>query len=733
MKEGKTLTFVELLDRVDQIQIPILQRDYAQGRAEATEIRNRFLHSLKTVLTDSNINSFLDLDFVYGNFENDANKEFSVLDGQQRLTTLFLLYWYIALKEKRVLEFREKFSDNGRSKFTYKTRVSAAEFFNALVMVDVNLFDDLSVSVSETIIDKNWFFASWKSDPTVNSCLQMLDSMHEVFGTLPQKFYDQLVDTNFPKIVFQYLNLESFGLSDELYIKMNARGKALTDFENFKAWLFSQLVENPNSSRIENKLDQKWTDVFWKLSQTSIYTFDELYLRFFNLLAFYRMVEKVEVSFDALPIEEKNWLRNLRTAYDYVSVDDLANFDSFDKNNLFRLENVLDHFSEYLNNESTLKILKDALETSDYVGQIKFYAYICFINRNKVSGIYSHESSEQLLQWLRITGNLINNHRIDELVTFVPALRRLYQLSVHCNEIYQFIAKSGLESGFTKSQREEEELKAKLILEDITLESLFIKYEKHAYLQGKIGFLLKLSQSDDEGHIDIAQFEMFADKVAKLLSEDFLSSEDFLLQRALLALGDYLIPQQSNRFSFGLPNRSTYRERSENWLNVLSYPVFEELLNLIDIDVEESLNKIINKVNCGGWRQLIVENPQAISYCKKRLVHKKNGNIDLLTKSTFRGFNTELRTFLLYTKLLEKEINSGGIKDIKNILLNEEYGYEYSHVLIELEGIVTRIAYDNEAFFAFNGKDENGKLQQIDIPQILVDIIKEIFPDEKIK
>lgn len=51
------------------------------------------------------------LDFVYGAKENDA---LNPIDGQQRLTTLWLLHWYIALKAEKVGETLKK--------FTYETR-----------------------------------------------------------------------------------------------------------------------------------------------------------------------------------------------------------------------------------------------------------------------------------------------------------------------------------------------------------------------------------------------------------------------------------------------------------------------------------------------------------------------------------------------------------------------------------------------------------------------------------
>ena len=45
-------------------------------------------------------------------------------------------------------------------------------------------------------------------------------------------FMARLTDTEHPAITFQLLDLENFGLSDDLYIKMNARGKPLTNFRN---------------------------------------------------------------------------------------------------------------------------------------------------------------------------------------------------------------------------------------------------------------------------------------------------------------------------------------------------------------------------------------------------------------------------------------------------------------------------------------------------------------------
>ncbi len=96
---GDRVTFNELLDIVNFIEIPIIQRDYAQGRKDQSEVRNAFLDSLFSALIKDKTyddQPSLNLDFVYGDIDNTDT--LSVLDGQQRLTTLFLLHWFLAVK-----------------------------------------------------------------------------------------------------------------------------------------------------------------------------------------------------------------------------------------------------------------------------------------------------------------------------------------------------------------------------------------------------------------------------------------------------------------------------------------------------------------------------------------------------------------------------------------------------------------------------------------------------------
>lgn len=74
------------------VTIPMIQRDYAQGRQGKEAIRINFLKQIYRGLAE---NKGLKLDFVYG---RDDGAKFQPLDGQQRLTTMWLVHWYLLFR-----------------------------------------------------------------------------------------------------------------------------------------------------------------------------------------------------------------------------------------------------------------------------------------------------------------------------------------------------------------------------------------------------------------------------------------------------------------------------------------------------------------------------------------------------------------------------------------------------------------------------------------------------------
>lgn len=92
--------------------------------------------------------------------------------------------------------------------------------------------------------------------------LEMLDAIKEKFSGV-QNLWRSLENN---AISFYFMPIKDMGLTDEIYITMNSRGKLLTDFEHFKAEFKSRLdaFDAATSNRIVQKIDTTWTDTLWK-------------------------------------------------------------------------------------------------------------------------------------------------------------------------------------------------------------------------------------------------------------------------------------------------------------------------------------------------------------------------------------------------------------------------------------------------------------------------------------
>lgn len=252
-----------------EIVIPIIQRDYAQGRRDASvsRIRNRFLKALKDAIEGDPIT----LDFIYGDI--DSNGRMTPLDGQQRLTTLFLIHWY-ASKKENIDQSECEFL----SHFTYETRFSARDFCTSLVDFSPEFN---TAPLSKQIIDQPWFPLSWKKDPTIDSMLVMIDEIKDRFYGV-DNLWNHLKEG---KIVFYFLPIKDMGLTDELYIKMNSRGKPLTMFEHFKAELEHSLraIDPSTAPRVMKEIDVVWTDMLWQYCGDD-HLIDDEFLRYFRFI-----------------------------------------------------------------------------------------------------------------------------------------------------------------------------------------------------------------------------------------------------------------------------------------------------------------------------------------------------------------------------------------------------------------------------------------------------------------
>lgn len=656
MSHARQHSFATLFSAVDAVEIPIIQRDYAQGRRQSADVLDAFIASLRTSLHGEPGQS-LDLDFIYGTFEENGSKVLSLLDGQQRLTTLFLLHWYVAMCEGQLEDFRARWTRRERSRFTYATRPSSREFFdalaNAVVEPPTGCKDGWAGELSDILIDSNWFFLSWRSDPTVKACMTTLDAIANGFG-ITKNLYSRLIDEERPPITFHFLDLERFGLTDDLYIKMNARGKPLTPFENFKAWLVGRVASESYAKGFDLALDQKWMDLFWRLAPKQngaavASAVDDLYLRFMYVMAFFDFCIRLERGYSA-PRAVVDWLQKLRQARGYIPLRELEAQGAFAASAVQIASVVLDHLSGPAL-PADIKTLERALApTSDYYDLLRLYSVVSWVNSDFVKSNGPALQAERL-RWDRVMSNLLANHRVDDVITASTTLKAMQVLASHAGGLYDALSKADALPGFGVEQAKEEIRKARLIIEDPTRESLFTEVESHPYLQGRIGFLLDFSSAAGLP-FDRDAFARYSQRARAVLDEGIRASAEHLLERAMLTIEDYLIERGASKYSFCNANGGTYRERSENWLKVVGRPAFKVLLDGVDGDAGSSLRRLIGAAACMDWRRYVIAEPCLIDYCKERLIHRSaSDDIYLVSRQRLSGYHVELRSYALYLAL----------------------------------------------------------------------------------
>ena len=707
---------ISLFGEYKEIKIPIIQRDYAQGRESAREIRKNFLNSIKAHLNDK-----LHLDFIYGSVEQqDKKKVLILLDGQQRITTLFLLYWYSAIKGEKIDIFQKIFcsgEENLKSKLRYEVRPSSEEFLDYLVS-EPNIKFKNDCKPSEIIKDRNWFYLGWSHDPTISGMLNMIDDIDKTFRD-ESKLFDLLYNDP-SKITFDFLELNNFGLTDDLYIKMNSRGKLLTPYENFKA-KFEKLVEkyfeNKDFIEIAKKFEKEYIDIFWEYAKQNkdsqgqdIAKLTDRYMYWF----FYNLILNLYTISNEIDLRD-----NYSRLEDFIQDNSLVSFFEkiYDKKEeIDKLIEFLDHLS---GNKDIPEQVKDILKENPRLrDRVRFYAYYL--------GIIEHKEDEH---WFRVLKNLINNTRIDSLGEYISALKAIKELSddlkgkkilVHIKTKKKFIG------FFSQNQQDEEMIKADLIIKDNSWEQEIIQGENNWYLDGKIGFLIEFSKNN--GTYDLEKFKNYRDIFIKLW--DFArdnKKNQVLLYQALLSKGDYL-PEIGQNKTFCSFDNTSVRAKSESWHRVFEDSEKAKYLKALldDLTSSNDIKNIIDKEKVIDWRKYFIENPNYIKYCEKlqlRFSHSENGETDkiyLLKHKQMNGYHVELHSWHLwhlFNKCFSLKPEKEACEPFNYIEYKESASYDEPYILLrgfkyklgsEEYDLELRIIYENGEF-QFNLVDSNGK------------------------
>lgn len=385
--------------------------------------------------------------------------------------------------------------------FSYETRPSAKEFLEKLCLN--NIIPSKDDSLSFFIINQNWFFDDWKKDPTISSILTVLDEIHTQFNKTQGVDFVKIEQTlnKTDLISFHFVDMKFNQLPNNTYVKMNARGKSLTGFENFKASLEEYLKNSYNSlyQEFRNNIDSIWLDFMFSKTRPDLP--DSVFMSLFNrhLINIWNLNKKINPDIEEKAIYEK-------IDSDLISFPLIDTFISWSVyENILNMVSITKTIQPLFNFLSTVAKSDNSFEKNmfpyqrwDFLGcdkndtypaRVKFFAFLLYFEAPD----YQEQSFSN---WMRVVFNIIENQTIDSMESYIYALRLFSELGVHSHDIYSFLANDTniIESGFAKEQVSEERLKSKKILESKLWEKAIFKAEHFEILLGKIRVLFQFGQ-----------------------------------------------------------------------------------------------------------------------------------------------------------------------------------------------------------------------------------------------
>ena len=763
---ARELSFWSLLSE-NSIKIPDIQRDYAQGRddGEIIRIRNGLIKAILKAVHDKNV---LNLNFIYGRLFDD---EFIPIDGQQRLTTLFLFHWYVARRSGNF-----NFICDNMKKFSYSTRDTSkrfCEYLCAPVSSVSDEYDFLQDEIKPQILDKPWFTGAFEHDPTVLSMLTVINSIHTELkenNDLVKAIYENFVSENC-YVRFLLLPLEHYSdkATEDLYIKMNSRGKLLTDFEIFKGRLqeskaireyAKQKLTDKTEDKIEGKIielistiNTDCSELFYQFADECkddikvddrydpLIIFDKLLMKFFNEFCRYEYFVRLLEKGASLA---KDDYRKQIAEFSEQSVSDL--WDKIEEQHIiidraFTLLYVLNEYKDFIievkeERYFSRRLLLNVLDSTYKNNTFRYLSYCYLIKR--------HCIDEDFNYFKRVIYNIVENageknfgKNADVSFRLVRYIIKYVNLN---NDINKEIA--ALKPPFSVTieidqQLEEERAKATLILSSKEWETAIMGAEDY-YRDGQIGFLLLLSKKDDE--YNLAEFKSFFE-LSKMLFDGnkntVCSLNDILFRKALLYMEDntkdkmsYLLPSNTSKDSCFSFIKSNYKELlcgSGSDDNSLKRQIFIDLArrlkksnpqntNHVNLALKTIIDRNCNQVFSEGeeWKNIFLDTNNGLfesTWWKtsEKCIHKmKNGTILLLTKLKTSSQNWDIKTYIVAEK--RKEVDNLERICVKDLKSREE------RFLTTSSG-AHRIAYDYDenAYYISENNGEWKKTQEEDV------------------
>jgi uncharacterized protein with ParB-like and HNH nuclease domain len=691
MKTGR-YSLKQLLthNEIEQIIIPEIQRDYVWEVSNVKKLIGDIKKSLdkksshqieikvngKDGIPES-ISQFLSqeyerlvyqqkLGFIYAYHDRDYAGKFFLIDGQQRITTLFLMLLFLYGSTDKQEQFKTLYFNNEVPKVDYKVREQSHDFLHLLIKCFLN--------GKEYKDSESFYSTEYLKDTTIKHLIENFEFIGKELGTIENKpdFLDYL--ENFVQVNYFDTHLSEQG--EQLYIYMNSRGEQLSHQEIIRA----ELMQKISDTEVKIQLGQeweKWQNIFWQhrgRNENADYGFEE-FLKWAVILHLPSNLDDnienfADHSKDLSPKQRREnfikdsykgeQLRNQKEALFKYQVKYL------DFHFLQKLFNAIEW--AYSNKTKYIPIKNDLLSNNiivlDYVVLLPVLHYQ-MINNWEDNAIKSRDV-EQLAMFLKNITYFEAVSKNPDTAT-LDALEIVNNLSGNKKDIINILsqqkeAKTILADSekyklelFKCESKNRDDWQKKIW--EITLDDEFNKF-----LMGDITVVWKCLEKEKSNNPDYDSqtgFTHYAALTKQVISNNRTSDN---LRMLILSKFDYLLESGTggglNKYSF-IGNGSSWDVLRE-WKETLVKDDLVDLLIWIKNKGSFNLNTLLQDAKKDflpkTWREALIETPSLLTYCSnKKILWQEDYRILLLEKTNYSTTLTrEIQCALLQNSFSDK-------------------------------------------------------------------------------
>ena len=710
--------------QIKKILIPNIQRNYVQGNNKT--IITKLIKDIFDALEDDN--KYMNLDIIYG-INNEAN--FIPIDGQQRLTTLFLLYWYVFSKANKYELINE-------IDISYENKESSKKFFELLK--DKEVLANEKGDILQKIQDSTKYYkAKWSKDITIQSALKTLEQIQNEYNErcknseYAKRLCAILTDTRNPKIYFRckFLKAQEDDAT-ELYIKMNSRGKQLSKYEILKSQLENiafKYLNNEEYIKLCSNFDNDWAESFFRKEKESIEKdkadnkynvlkkVEENYYNFLKIFIMYYFIDNTLKINDEKQVNDfkKELIEGINIKFEDEGIYTIKQ-DFFEK-----LENIMKNIKFLYSNKPKENCHTEIMDLEELWDinmnpekrsireELYFYAIIKFLESTKCT--QNINSNYELFEnWIRVTRNYINsNYHIQiadkrkndsiyfKIIKIINVMiKKIEQSESH--DILECI-KEGLgeeEKLLSKTEKQwlrAEKAKAKIFRID---KDVIKMIDQDKYFNGVNYFLFDWIEYNERDEVKEEQVKALRN-YGNIVNEIFEYKSEFLLQRALLTEEIYFertfyvfnYTDNTNTWIAGLNewnNEEDANNISKKLKSFIDRRILKEDLNCTS--VEDILNSIINTstLNNTDWRYYFIKDSELFRTCKQGLIEFVEGDdkemydcnrkINLI-KTQRNSKHWDYLTKILENKIIDMKLDNVDVRYIGKTGSNKaEFKYE---------------------------------------------------------